>query len=174
MSVSITTRKPRPGEVDGVDYHFHDEASFAELRDRGELLEWAQVFGNFYGTPKAPVMTALQDGQDVLFDVDWQGAKQLSECTGHDLVRVFILPPSVTTLEERLNKRNQDTADVVARRMAQSAAEISHWSEYDYVIVNEEIEESLAELRSILKAERLKRARRVGLQDFVSKLLAGL
>jgi len=174
MSVSMTTRKPRPGEVDGLDYHFHDQASFKAACERGDLLEWAEVFGNHYGTPKAEVMDALAAGRDVLFDIDWQGAKQLSARAGQDLVRVFILPPSVATLEQRLNKRNQDAADVVAGRMAQSASEISHWDEYDYVIVNHDIEESLATLRTILAAERLKRWRQLGLAAFVRDLLSGL
>lgn len=174
MSVSVTTRKPRPGEVDGIDYYFLDEAAFTEQRDSGALLEWAKVFSNYYGTPKAPVMQALIEGRDVLFDIDWQGAQQLAESVGNDLVRVFILPPSVKTLEERLKKRNQDAADVVAARMAESASEISHWGEYDYVLINHEVEDTLAQLRAILAAERLRRERQVGLVPFAKELLEEL
>ena len=174
MSVSVTTRKPRPGEVDGRDYHFIDEAEFFRLRDTGALLEWAQVFGNYYGTPRAPVLAGLEAGRDVLFDIDWQGAQQLEEKAGADLARVFILPPSAAALAHRLKSRNQDDDAVVARRMASAAAEISHWPEYDYVVVNSDIDASLAALRAILAAERLKRERLLGLSDFVRKLQAGL
>ncbi|MEL6239523.1 MAG: guanylate kinase, partial [Pseudomonadota bacterium] len=143
MSVSLTTRPMREGERDGHDYHFVDAAGFAAARDAGELLEWAEVFGNFYGTPRGPVMAQLEAGRDMLFDVDWQGAQQMAERAPEDLVRVFILPPSVASLEERLRKRNQDPAEVVQARMAKAMDEIAHWHEYDYVIVNEELDVSL-------------------------------
>lgn len=174
LSVSVTTRKPRPGEVDGRDYTFLDEARFTKLRDTGELLEWARVFGNYYGTPRAQVEKAVQAGRDVLFDIDWQGAQQLSGTMAGDLVRVFILPPSSEVLETRLRGRAQDPAEVVAKRMAEASAEISHWAEYDYVIVNSDLEASIAGLRSILIAERLKRERQPGLAAFVRELQSGL
>lgn len=170
MSVSVTTRKPRPGEIDGRDYVFCDAATFERMRDDGSLLEWASVHGNFYGTPKGVVMDRLHAGQDVLFDIDWQGAQQLKEKAAEDLVRVFILPPSAGALEERLKKRAQDGADVVARRLAAASAEISHWAEYEYVIVNADIGASLAGLRAILAAERVRRSRQQGLADFVRTL----
>jgi guanylate kinase len=170
LSISATTRKARPGEIDGRDYVFVDEARFTALRDGGELLEWARVFGNLYGTPKKPVEAALEAGRDVLFDIDWQGAQQLSEKMKGDLVRVFILPPSGEVLESRLRGRAQDPPEVVAKRMAEAAAEISHWPEYDYVIVNEVLERSIAGLTSILTAERLKRERQLGLSGFVRGL----
>ena len=174
LSISATTRKPRPGDVEGRDYFFVDETRFNEMRDRGALLEWAQVFDNFYGTPRAPVEAALVAGRDVLFDIDWQGAQQLEEKVPQDLVRVFILPPSARALEERLNSRAQDPPEAVARRMAQAAAEISHWAEYDYVIVNADLEASVAGLRAILVAERLKRERLLGLSDFVRQMQQAL
>ena len=170
LSVSATTRKARPGEVDGRDYFFVDEARFTAMRDGGELLEWASVFGNLYGTPRQPVEDAIVGGRDVLFDIDWQGAQQMAEKMSGDLVRVFILPPSGAVLESRLKGRAQDPPDVVAKRMAQASAEISHWAEYDYVIVNEDLEHSIASLKSILVAERLKRDRMLGLSDFVRGL----
>ncbi len=170
LSISATTRKARPGEIDGRDYVFVDEARFTALRDGGELLEWARVFGNLYGTPKKPVEAALEAGRDVLFDIDWQGAQQLSEKMKGDLVRVFILPPSGEVLESRLRGRAQDPPEVVAKRMAEASAEISHWPEYDYVIVNEVLERSIAGLTSILTAERLKRERQLGLSGFVRGL----
>jgi guanylate kinase len=174
MSVSVTTRKPRPGEVEGRDYHFTDAGGFAELESKGDLLEWARVFGNSYGTPRQPVEDAIAAGRDVLFDIDWQGAQQLSERKAGDLVRVFILPPSGPALEERLRNRAQDPPDVVARRMSEASAELSHWAEYDYVLVNENVEESLAGLRAILAAERLRRDRQSGLSAFVRGLQKGL
>ena len=174
MSVSVTTRKPRPGEIDGRDYVFCDQAEFERMRDDGALLEWASVHGNLYGTPKGAVMDMLSAGKDVLFDIDWQGAQQLKEKASDDLVRVFILPPSAGALEERLKKRAQDGADVVARRLAAASAEISHWAEYEYVVVNADIGVSLAGLRCILAAERLRRTRQQGLADFVRKLQEGL
>lgn len=167
MSVSVTTRAPRPGEQDGVDYHFVDRDRFETMKSRGELLEWARVFDNYYGTPRQPVEAAIAAGKDVLFDIDWQGAQQLSEKLKGDVVLVFVLPPSGNVLEDRLKSRAQDSAEIVARRMAAASAEISHWAEYDYVIVNTEIEKSAAAVQSILVAERLKRDRLLGLSDFV-------
>jgi len=174
LSVSVTTRKPRPGEAHGRDYCFVNETEFLRMRDAGELLEWAQVFGHLYGTPRKPVEEAIERGGDVLFDIDWQGAQQLEEKLPLDLVRVFILPPSVKTLEERLRARAQDEEDTVRRRMAEAAAEISHWAEYDYVIVNADLEASVAGLRAILTAERLRRERLLGLSDFVREMQQGL
>jgi guanylate kinase len=174
MSVSVTTRKPRPGEVEGQDYYFTDGDRFAAMEGEGQLLEWARVFGNCYGTPRKPVEAAVRAGRDVLFDIDWQGAQQLAETMAGDLVRVFILPPSGRALEERLHNRAQDPADVVARRMAEASNELSHWAEYDYVMVNENIDVSLASLRAILAAERLRRDRQSGLSAFVRDLQKGL
>jgi guanylate kinase len=171
LSVSVTTRTPRPGEQEGVDYFFRDEARFMAQRDAGNLLEWAKVFGNYYATPRAPVEAAIAAGRDLLFDIDWQGAQQLKEKLPQDLVRVFILPPSASILEARLRGRAQDPPDVVARRMAEAASEMSHWPEYDYVIVNGDLEASVAQLIAILTAERLKRERQVGLTDFVRGLV---
>lgn len=170
MSVSITTRKPRPGEVDGKDYRFLDKAEFLRLRDAGALLEWAEVFDNFYGSERAQVESAVESGHDVLFDIDWQGARQLAETMSRDLVRIFILPPSGKALEQRLTSRNMDSPDVVARRMAKAADEISHWPEYDYVIINHDIDASFAELMAIITAERLRRERQVGLSAFVREI----
>ncbi len=174
MSVSVTTRKPRPGETDGKDYFFVGHAAFEKMRDGGELLEWARVFDNFYGTPRAAVERAIDTGKDVLFDIDWQGAQQLSEKLPGDVVRVFVLPPSGRVLEDRLKSRAQDPPEVVARRMAAAAAEISHWPEYDYVIVNTDIEESVKAVAAILLAERQKRARLSGLSAFVREMQKGL
>jgi guanylate kinase len=173
LSVSVTTRAKRPAERDGVDYHFIDPATFHDLVSRGELLEYAQVFDHFYGTPRAAVERTLSAGRDMLFDIDWQGTQQLVERARHDLVSVFILPPSTTELERRLVSRAQDPPEVVARRMAKAADEMSHWAEYDYVIVNERVESSLHELKAILTAERLKRHRQIGLSDFVKALRGG-
>lgn len=173
MSVSVTTRKARPGEEEGRDYYFVSESEFRRMRDAGELLEWARVFDNFYGTPRSPVERALAAGRDVLFDVDWQGAQQLNEKVAQDLVRVFILPPSGEVLEQRLRSR-RDAPEVVERRMADAAAEISHWGEYDYVVVNADLEASLAGLRSILAAERLRRERLLGLSEFVREMQKSL
>lgn len=174
LSVSVTTRKPRANEVDGRDYHFIDVPTFMKKRDGGELLEWARVFDNFYATPRPAVETAIEAGRDVLFDIDWQGAQQLQEKLPRDLVRVFILPPSGAALEKRLKGRAQDPAEVVARRMADAAAQISHWPEYDYVLVNADLEASVASLRAIFAAERLKRDRQVGLSTFVRSVQAKL
>jgi guanylate kinase len=174
MSVSVTTRSPRPGEVEGKDYFFITKDRFAQMRDRGELLEYAEVFGNFYGTPKKPVEEALAKGRDVLFDIDWQGTQQLAQAMEDDLVRLFILPPSADELQNRLINRAQDTSSVVAKRMAEASREISHWPEYDYVIVNDDVDASQGEVMAILSAERLRRRRQIGLTDFVRALTKGL
>jgi len=174
MSVSVTTRKPRPGEVDGRDYTFIDADAFKRMADENQLIEWAQVFDNFYGTPRAPVEAAIEQGRDILFDIDWQGAQQLSEKMKHDVVRVFILPPSVASLEQRLRSRAQDPDDVVRRRMDAAAAEISHWPEYDYVIVNSDLPTSMEGLTAILAAERLRRDRLNGLTAFVRDMQSHL
>ncbi len=167
LSVSMTTRSPRTGEQDGVDYNFVSTAEFEELVAQDGFLEHARVFDNYYGTPAAQVETALQEGRDVLFDIDWQGTQQLSQKVAKDLVRVFILPPSKAELERRLKNRAQDSAEVVAKRMSKANQEISHWAEYDYIIVNDYLEQSEQQLFSILQAERLKRARQTGLVSFV-------
>ncbi|MEQ1613148.1 MAG: guanylate kinase [Hyphomicrobiaceae bacterium] len=171
ISISVTTRTPRPGEREGVDYFFRSEPQFMSMRDGGELLEWAKVFGNYYATPRGAVVAAIGQGRDLLFDIDWQGAQQLKEKLPQDLVRVFILPPTAAALETRLRDRAQDAPDVVARRMAEAASQMSHWPEYDYVIINEDLERSTAQLIAILTAERLKRERQVGLTDFVRGLV---
>jgi len=173
LSVSATTRARRTGERDGVDYHFVDTATFSGMIERGEFLEHARVFDHFYGTPRAPVEGALMAGRDVLFDIDWQGTQQLKEKAGSDLVTVFILPPSTRDLERRLITRAQDSMEVVQKRMAKAADEMSHWAEYDYQIINRDIATSLMELKSILTAERLKRERQVGLSNFVKALREG-
>jgi guanylate kinase len=173
LSVSATTRARRPGEKDGIDYRFVDTATFSGMRDRGEFLEHARVFDHYYGTPRAPVDAALKAGRDVLFDIDWQGTQQLQEKGRDDLVTVFILPPSTRDLEKRLRTRAQDSPDIVARRMAKAADEMSHYAEYDYTIINRDIATSLMELKSILTAERLKRERQLGLVDFVKALREG-
>jgi guanylate kinase len=174
VSVSVTTRAPRRGEVDGRDYRFIDVAEFERMRDAGDLLEWASVHGNLYGSPRAPVVAALDAGEDMLFDIDWQGAQQIRARLAEDVVSVFILPPTGKALERRLQTRAQDSAEVVARRLAAAAAEIVHWTEYDYVIVNADIETSFARLSAILSAERAKRSRQSGLDPFVRGLLAEL
>ncbi len=170
MSVSVTTRPPRPGEVDGTDYRFIDAAAFARMVEGDELLEHAEVFGHRYGTPRAPVDHALADGRDVLFDIDWQGAQQLRRSAGSDLVGIFILPPSRDELHRRLQRRAQDPEDVVAARMAKASAEMSHWPEYDYVVVNAELERSIRAVEAIIAAERLKQLRQTGLAAFVAEL----
>jgi guanylate kinase len=170
MSVSATTRAKRPGEVDGSDYLFVDNPRFEQMVERQELLEWATVFGNRYGTPRAPVEAALGAGQDVLFDIDWQGTQQLREKARADVVSVFILPPSAADLERRLHTRAQDSQDVIRARMSRASHEMSHWAEYDYIVINRDIDEAFAEVQSILKAERLKRERRTGLTTFVREL----
>src|SRR5829696_9076683 len=170
MSVSATTRPKRPGEVNGKDYFFVDHARFETMVANGELLEWATVFDNRYGTPRAPVETALSSGQDVLFDIDWQGTQQLREKARADVVSVFILPPSAADLEKRLHTRAQDSDEVIRGRMSRATHELSHWAEYDYIVVNHNVDDAFAEVQSILKAERLKRERRTGLTEFVRKL----
>lgn len=170
MSVSATTRPRRPGETEGVDYRFVSHAAFEAMVREGAFLEHARVFDHRYGTPRAPVEEALARGRDVLFDIDWQGTQQLSANAGKDLARVFILPPSLAELERRLHTRAQDTPEVVHKRMSKAADEMSHWAEYDYVIVNYDVERSLAELLSIVTAERLRRERQVGLVSFVRGL----
>lgn len=173
MSVSVTTRPMRPGEVDGRDYHFIREDQYKSLVEAKELLEHAVVFGNYYGTPRLPVDAALKGGRDVLFDIDWQGTQQLAANARPDLVTVFILPPSAEELEKRLRTRNQDTQDVIVRRMAKAASEMSHHVEYDYVIINRDLEESVQTVQTILDAERMKRVRQGGLIDFVRRLQQG-
>lgn len=174
MSVSVTTRRPRPGEVEGIDYHFISHERFRAMAEGGELLEWAEVFGHLYGTPRAPVDAALAAGRDMLFDIDWQGTQQLSQAMEDDLVRVFILPPSAEALRQRLISRAQDSPTVVAKRMAEASKEISHWPEYDYVVVNDTLEEADRTIDAILAAERVKRKRCIGLTEFVRSLLKEL
>jgi guanylate kinase len=170
MSVSVTTRSPRPGETDGRDYHFISRERFAQMRDRNELIEWAEVFGNFYGTPRKLVEEGLAAGRDMIFDIDWQGTQQLAQAMEDDLVRIFILPPSADALRDRLVARAQDSATVVAKRMAEASREISHWPEYDYVVVNADLEAAHAQVMAILAAERLRRRRQTGLTEFVREL----
>jgi guanylate kinase len=174
LSVSVTTRKQRPGEVDGHDYHFIDAARFEAMVKQGELLEWAQVFGHRYGTPRAPVQAALANGHDVLFDIDWQGTQQLRDKAAPDLVSIFVLPPSMSDLEQRLRRRAQDPDDVIRARMATAADEMSHWAEYNYIVINTDIDRAFNEVQTILAAERLKRERQTGLSDFVRRLQAQL
>lgn len=171
ISVSYTTRPPRAGEEDGVDYSFVGESTFLRMQKDGAFLESAKVFDHYYGTPKAPVMAAIEEGRDVLFDIDWQGAQQLAEVARGDLVTVFILPPSRTELENRLKRRAQDSDDVVAKRMSQADAEISHYAEYGYVIVNRDVDVAEKELLSILHAERLRRTRQTGLRAFAQNII---
>lgn len=173
LSISVTTRPRRPGEVDGEHYLFVDKTSFDLMVNQQELLEYAKVFDHYYGTPRGPVEEALEAGKDVLFDLDWQGTQQLDERARDDLVSVFILPPSTAELERRLHTRAQDSADVIADRMAKAADEITHWSEYDYVVVNQEFHASVEKVRAILEAERLTRPRQEGLSDFVRLLRQG-
>src|SRR5690349_2890017 len=172
LSVSVTTRKIRPGEEHGRDYHFIDRKQFDAMVDKGELLEWAEVFDNYYGTPAKPVMEALAVGRDVLFDIDWQGTQQLRERARTDLVSVFVLPPSTPELERRLHKRAQDDYEIIRRRMAKASDEMSHWAEYDYVVINRDLTQAFADVSAILAAERLKRERQPGLSDFVRSLQA--
>lgn len=168
MSISATTREPRPGEVDGVDYYFINRDKFEDMVAKGEFLEHAKVFDNYYGTPKGPVYDALNAGKDVLFDVDWQGARDLRHAARDDQMSVFILPPSHDELERRLYTRAQDSEEVVEKRMSKAAAEMSHWGEYDYIVINAEIDKSVAEVEAILTAERLSRTRQTGLPEFVA------
>jgi guanylate kinase len=173
LSVSVTTRPSRPGEIDGKDYHFIDQPRFDHMVAAGELLEHATVFGHCYGTPRQPIEAAIAAGRDIVTDIDWQGTQQLSGGLSSDVVSVFVLPPDSAALEARLRTRAQDSPEIVAARMAKSAEEMSHWSEYDYVIVNRDLEESVAEVQAIVTAERLRRSRQVGLADFVNRLRAG-
>ena len=174
LSVSVTTRARRAGEKHGRDYRFIKQPQFEKMAATGELLEWAEVFGNFYGTPRTPVERALAAGRDVLFDIDWQGTQQLREKVKDDVVTIFVLPPSIADLEGRLRTRAQDSDAVIASRMAKAADEMSHWAEYDYVIINKDVEQAFAEVRAILAAERLKRERQTGLTDFVRDLQSKL
>lgn len=173
FSVSATTRMPRPGEVDGVHYHFTDADTFRRMVAEGQMLEHAEVFGNFYGSPRGPVERAMAEGRDTLFDVDWQGGQQIrASALGRHVVSIFVLPPSLPELERRLRTRGQDSDEVIAGRMLKSRAEISHWAEYDYVLVNDDLDETEARLRAILTAERLRRDRQAGLGGFVQALMA--
>ncbi|MCR5859117.1 guanylate kinase [Mesorhizobium sp. J428] len=171
LSVSVTTRPRRPSEIDGVHYHFISQRDFDRLRDTDALLEWAEVHGNCYGTPREPAEAAMADGRDMLFDIDWQGAEQLDEKMRADIVSIFILPPSMGELKTRLRRRAEDTDAVIEKRLANARVEIEHWRAYDYVVVNDDLNRAYSEVRSIVTAERLRRDRRPGLFDFVTKLL---
>ncbi|WP_017671221.1 guanylate kinase [Blastomonas sp. AAP53] len=171
LSVSVTTRPPRPGEIDGVHYHFIDETEFHRLVDDHEMMEWAKVFGHYYGTPKAQVKQGLRDGQDFLFDIDWQGTQQLYQRAEGDVVRVFILPPSLDELHRRLRSRNTDSEEVIAGRMARAQDEISHWDGYDFVVINDNVESCFTKVQQILNSERMRRARQTGLIDYVRDLM---
>ncbi len=171
LSVSYTTRSPRGGEIDGVDYHFTDVATFKQMIEADSFMEWAVVFDHYYGTPKATVRAGLKEGEDYLFDIDWQGTQQLYQRNETDVVRVFILPPSIEELDERLRKRGTDSEDVIKARMARSKAEISHWDGYDYVVINDDVDRCFARVREILHAERVRRSRQTGLVDFVRDLM---
>jgi len=173
MSVSVTTRPMRPGEIDGRDYFFVSDAEFEEIVSNNGFFEWAQVFGHCYGTPKAQIRAGLKEGRDFLFDIDWQGTQQLYQKAERDVVRVFILPPSIDELRRRLTGRGTDSAEVIADRMARAQAEISHWDGYDYVVVNDDVDACFAKVREILAAERMKRARQTGLIGFVRELMRG-
>lgn len=171
LSVSVTTRPRRPSEIDGVHYHFISQREFDRLRDSDALLEWAEVHGNCYGTPREPAEAAMAEGRDMLFDIDWQGADQLNEKMRTDIVSIFILPPSMRELKIRLRRRAEDTDEVIAKRLANARTEIEHWRTYDYVVINEDLDRAYAEVRAIVTAERLRRDRRPGLFDFVTRLL---
>ncbi|MBA9036285.1 guanylate kinase [Rhizobium leguminosarum] len=171
LSVSVTTRHRRPSEVEDVHYHFKSVREFERLRDSDALLEWAEVHGNFYGTPREPVEQAMAEGRDMLFDIDWQGAQQLQEKMSADVVSIFVLPPTMTELQSRLHRRAEDSEEVIQTRLANSRAEIAHWREYDYVIINDDLNAALDAVQSIVKAERLRRDRRHGMFDFVRALL---
>ncbi|MBB4955874.1 guanylate kinase [Agrobacterium vitis] len=171
MSVSVTTRARRPSEIEGVHYHFISQREFERLRTSDALLEWAQVHGNFYGTPREPVEVAMSEGRDMLFDIDWQGAQQLQEKMAADVVSIFILPPTMTELQSRLHRRAEDSEEVIQTRLNNSRAEIEHWREYDYVIVNDDLNAAFDAVQSIVKAERLRRDRRHGMFDFVQELV---
>lgn len=173
MSVSVTTRPRRPGEIDDTDYRFVDHATFENMVQSGALLEHAKVFDHYYGTPRGPVEDSLKTGKDVLFDIDWQGAQQIAHMARDDVVKIFILPPSTAELERRLRQRAQDSSEVVASRMARASDEMTHWAEYDYVIINRDIDESVSAVAAILKAERLRRPRQLSLNSFVEQLIQG-
>jgi guanylate kinase len=172
MSVSATTRPMRPGEIEGRDYHFVDDAEFQRLVDADELAEWAYVFDHRYGSPKEPIKEALKDGRDTLFDIDWQGTQQLEYAFRTDLVLIFILPPSMKELERRLEERGTDSDEIIAGRMRRAAGEIGHWAEYDYVLINDDMEKCLADVQAIIAAERLRRERQPYLLGFVRELVA--
>ena len=174
LSISYTTRPPRPGEINESDYYFIDDGKFNEMLKRDEFLESAKVFDHYYGTPKSPIIAAIESGKDVLFDIDWQGTQQLMNSLQDDLVKVFVLPPSAKELEKRLLKRNQDTNKTVKDRMSKASNEISHYAEYDYIIVNEDFEDSLVNIESILVAEGLKRSRQLKIQEVINNLLSDL
>jgi guanylate kinase len=174
LSISVTTRARRPSEIDGVHYHFISKRRFEAMRDSDELLEWAEVHGNLYGTPREPVEKALAQGRDVLFDIDWQGTQQLYEKMRGDVVSIFVLPPSAAELKVRLERRAQDSEEVIARRLRNAADEVPHWAEYDYVLVNTDLDESFGRLRAILTAERQKRLDRTAMESFVAKILSDL
>ncbi|AXY21943.1 guanylate kinase [Komagataeibacter saccharivorans] len=167
-SVSVTTRQPRPGESDGIHYHFRTMEEFSRMAEAGEMLEWATVFGRGYGTPRAPVEQALAEGRDMVFDIDWQGHRQIRAALPADVVSLFVLPPSIAELERRLNGRASDEADEIARRMQAARDEISHWNEFDHVIINSELDQAIAEARAVLVAARLQRHRQIGLTDLVA------
>lgn len=171
ISVSVTTRAKRPSEIAGKHYHFISVPQFEKMRDAGDLLEWAEVHGNFYGTPREPVEQAMSEGRDMLFDIDWQGARQLQEKMAADVVSIFVLPPTMTELQSRLHRRAEDSEEVIRTRLLNSRAEIEHWREYDYVIVNDDLDEAFGHVSCIVNAERIRRDRRHGLFDFVSELL---
>jgi len=171
LSVSVTTRERRPSEIEGVHYHFVSKKEFERLKGSESLLEWAEVHGNSYGTPREPVEVAMAEGRDMLFDIDWQGAQQLQDKMSADVVSIFILPPTMTELQSRLTRRAEDSADVIATRLKNAREEIGHWGEYDYVVVNDDLDRAFAAVRAIIEAERLRRDRRHGLFDFVSTLL---
>jgi guanylate kinase len=171
MSISVTTRPIRPGEIDGLDYRFADRPQFEAMIEAGEFLEWAEVFGHHYGTPKAQIKAGLKEGQDFLFDIDWQGTQQLYQRMETDVVRVFLLPPSIDALETRLRARGTDSEAVIRDRMARARAEISHWDGYDYVVVNDDMDACFRQVHGILNAERLRRARQTGLVDFTRDLM---
>jgi guanylate kinase len=171
ISVSVTTRQKRPSEIAGTHYHFVSIEKFERMRDNDELLEWAEVHGNFYGTPREPVEMAMAAGQDMLFDIDWQGAEQLQQKMSADVVSIFILPPTMTELQSRLHRRAEDTEAVIQTRLKNSRSEIEHWRDYDYVIVNDDLGRAFNAIKSIIEAERLRRDRRLGIFDFVRELL---
>ncbi|MBP2560712.1 guanylate kinase [Neorhizobium galegae] len=171
ISISVTTRAKRPSEIADKHYHFITVPQFEKMRDAGDLLEWAEVHGNFYGTPREPVEQAMSEGRDMLFDIDWQGARQLQEKMAADVVSIFVLPPTMTELQSRLHRRAEDSEEVIRTRLLNSRAEIEHWREYDYVIVNDDLDEAFGHVSCIVNAERIRRDRRHGLFDFVSELL---